>query len=75
MIFKNLGPTGLKVSVYVASTRLGAAKLDSAVPDRLDGFVLTLAAVCSFSYGGWLTVGGTVKGDPVKDLIKTALDK
>ncbi|POY74315.1 hypothetical protein BMF94_2509 [Rhodotorula taiwanensis] len=42
MIFKNLGPTGLKVSV--------------------------------FSYGGWLTVGGTVKGDPVKDLIKTALD-
>ncbi|GAA6004887.1 uncharacterized protein JCM10292_002546 [Rhodotorula paludigena] len=30
--------------------------------------------VSVFSYGGWLTVGGTVKGDPVKDLIKTALD-
>ncbi|KAG0666593.1 hypothetical protein C6P46_004259 [Rhodotorula mucilaginosa] len=42
MVFKHLGRTGLKVSV--------------------------------FSYGGWLTVGGTVKGDPVKDLIKTALD-
>ncbi|GAA6042786.1 hypothetical protein JCM8097_007479 [Rhodosporidiobolus ruineniae] len=42
MVFRHLGNTGLKVSV--------------------------------FSYGGWLTVGGTVKGDPVKDLIKTALD-
>ncbi|GAA6063237.1 hypothetical protein JCM10212_000339 [Sporobolomyces blumeae] len=30
--------------------------------------------VSCLSYGGWLTVGGTVKGDPVKDLIKTALD-
>ncbi|GAA5898978.1 hypothetical protein JCM5296_006977 [Sporobolomyces johnsonii] len=30
--------------------------------------------VSVLSYGGWLTVGGTVKGDPVKDLIKTALD-
>ncbi|BGP53979.1 hypothetical protein JCM8202_002977 [Rhodotorula sphaerocarpa] len=42
MVFKHLGPTGLKVS--------------------------------AFSYGGWLTVGGTQKGDIVKDLIKTCLD-
>jgi len=27
-----------------------------------------------FSYGGWLTVGGTQKGDIVKDLMKTAYD-
>ncbi|KAH8101016.1 NADP-dependent oxidoreductase domain-containing protein [Cristinia sonorae] len=27
-----------------------------------------------FSYGGWLTVGGSVVGDPVKDLIKTAFE-
>ncbi|TFK95257.1 NADP-dependent oxidoreductase domain-containing protein [Pterulicium gracile] len=26
------------------------------------------------SLGGWLTLGGTVKGDPVKDIIKTAFD-
>ncbi|GAA5868910.1 hypothetical protein JCM3774_006788 [Rhodotorula dairenensis] len=30
--------------------------------------------VSAFSYGGWLTVGGTVKGDPVKDLIVKALE-
>ncbi|GAA5837638.1 hypothetical protein JCM9279_006817 [Rhodotorula babjevae] len=30
--------------------------------------------VSALSYGGWLTVGGTVKGDPVKELIKEALD-
>jgi len=40
MQFKNLGRTGLKVSV--------------------------------FSYGGWLTVGGTQRNDAVKELIKTA---
>ena len=28
--------------------------------------------VSAFSYGGWLTVGGTQKGDVVKDLVKTA---
>ncbi|KXN85755.1 Putative voltage-gated potassium channel subunit beta [Leucoagaricus sp. SymC.cos] len=27
-----------------------------------------------FSLGGWLTLGGTVVGDPVKDIIKTAFD-
>ncbi|KAH9829438.1 Aldo keto reductase [Rhodofomes roseus] len=27
-----------------------------------------------FSLGGWLTLGGTVKGDPVKDIIKAAYD-
>lgn len=27
-----------------------------------------------FSLGGWLTLGGSVKGDPVKDIIKTAFD-
>ncbi|KAH9902666.1 Aldo/keto reductase [Cubamyces lactineus] len=27
-----------------------------------------------FSLGGWLTLGGSVKGDPVKDIIKTAWD-
>ncbi|KJA28304.1 hypothetical protein HYPSUDRAFT_197203 [Hypholoma sublateritium FD-334 SS-4] len=27
-----------------------------------------------FSLGGWLTIGGTVVGDPVKDIIKTAFD-
>lgn len=27
-----------------------------------------------FSLGGWLTLGGTVKGDPVKDIIKTAFE-
>jgi len=27
-----------------------------------------------FSLGGWLTIGGTVKGDPVKDIIKVAFD-
>ncbi|KZP04436.1 voltage-gated potassium channel beta-2 subunit [Athelia psychrophila] len=27
-----------------------------------------------FSLGGWLTIGGTVIGDPVKDIIKTAFD-
>ncbi|TCD60551.1 hypothetical protein EIP91_009867 [Steccherinum ochraceum] len=27
-----------------------------------------------FSYGGWLTVGGSVVGDPVKELIKTAFE-
>ncbi|KAH8835182.1 Aldo keto reductase [Flagelloscypha sp. PMI_526] len=42
MIFRRLGPSGLRVPV--------------------------------FSYGGWLTVGGSVVGDPVKDLIKTAFD-
>jgi len=42
MLFKNLGNTGLKVSV--------------------------------FSYGGWLTVGGTQKGEIVKSLIKAAWD-
>jgi aryl-alcohol dehydrogenase-like predicted oxidoreductase len=27
-----------------------------------------------FSYGGWLTVGGTQKGDVVKDLMQKAFD-
>ncbi|KAI0082324.1 Aldo/keto reductase [Panus rudis PR-1116 ss-1] len=27
-----------------------------------------------FSYGGWLTIGGTVKGDPVKEIMKTAFE-
>lgn len=27
-----------------------------------------------FSYGGWLTVGNTQKGDPVKELMQTAFD-
>ncbi|KAG8748421.1 hypothetical protein FRC10_005968 [Ceratobasidium sp. 414] len=27
-----------------------------------------------FSLGGWLTFGGTVKGDPVKEIVKTAFD-
>ncbi|TFY62884.1 hypothetical protein EVJ58_g3571 [Rhodofomes roseus] len=27
-----------------------------------------------FSFGGWLTIGGTVKGDPVKDIMKTAFE-
>ncbi|RPD60204.1 Aldo/keto reductase [Lentinus tigrinus ALCF2SS1-6] len=27
-----------------------------------------------FSLGGWLTLGGSVKGDPVKEIIKTAWD-
>ncbi|KAI5118577.1 hypothetical protein M0805_004193 [Coniferiporia weirii] len=27
-----------------------------------------------FSLGGWLTLGGTVKGDPVKDIIKVAFE-
>ncbi|PCH34275.1 Aldo/keto reductase [Wolfiporia cocos MD-104 SS10] len=27
-----------------------------------------------FSLGGWLTLGGTVKGDPVKDIMKVAFD-
>jgi len=27
-----------------------------------------------FSLGGWLTLGGTVTGDPVKEIIKTAFD-
>ncbi|KAI0272781.1 NADP-dependent oxidoreductase domain-containing protein [Gloeopeniophorella convolvens] len=27
-----------------------------------------------FSLGGWLTFGGTVVGDPVKDIIKTAIE-
>jgi aryl-alcohol dehydrogenase-like predicted oxidoreductase len=40
MVFRHLGPTGLKVSVL--------------------------------SLGGWLTYGGTQKGDIVKDCIKTA---
>ncbi|GAA5848467.1 hypothetical protein JCM8547_004523 [Rhodosporidiobolus lusitaniae] len=30
--------------------------------------------VSVFSYGSWLTLGGTVKGDPVTELVKTALD-
>ncbi|GAA5933040.1 uncharacterized protein JCM15063_002278 [Sporobolomyces koalae] len=30
--------------------------------------------VSLLSYGGWLTTGGTVKGDPVVELVKTALD-
>ncbi|KAH8915951.1 Aldo/keto reductase [Atractiella rhizophila] len=42
MIFRNLGYSGLRVSV--------------------------------FSYGGWLTVGGTVNGDPVKELMQTAFE-
>jgi len=40
MIFRNLGPSGLKVS--------------------------------ALSLGGWLTYGGTVKGNPVKDCIQAA---
>ncbi|CAL1694677.1 unnamed protein product [Somion occarium] len=27
-----------------------------------------------FSFGGWLTVGATVKGDPVKEIMKTAFE-
>ncbi|KAF9461897.1 NADP-dependent oxidoreductase domain-containing protein [Collybia nuda] len=27
-----------------------------------------------FSLGGWLTLGGTLKGDPVKDIIRTAFE-
>jgi len=27
-----------------------------------------------FSLGGWLTLGGTIKGDPVKEIIKTAFE-
>jgi predicted aldo/keto reductase-like oxidoreductase len=27
-----------------------------------------------FSLGGWLTLGGTVTGDPVKDIIKVAFE-
>ncbi|TFY80497.1 hypothetical protein EWM64_g3511 [Hericium alpestre] len=27
-----------------------------------------------FSLGGWLTFGGTVHGDPVKDIVKTAIE-
>jgi len=42
MIFRRLGPTGLRIPV--------------------------------FSLGGWLTLGGTVKGDPVKDIMKAAFD-
>ena len=42
MVFRHLGPTGLKVSV--------------------------------FSLGGWLTYGGTQKGDIVKECLKTAWD-
>jgi len=42
MIFRHLGPTGLKVSI--------------------------------FSYGGWLTLGGTQKGDIVKECLQTAWD-
>lgn len=30
--------------------------------------------VSKFSYGGWLTLGGTVQGDPVKELMKTCFD-
>lgn len=42
MLFRRLGPSGLRVPV--------------------------------FSLGGWLTLGGTVLGDPVKDIIRTAFD-
>jgi len=42
MVFRHLGPTGLKVSV--------------------------------FSLGGWLTYGGTQKGDVVKECLQTAWD-
>ncbi|CAD0090665.1 unnamed protein product [Aureobasidium vineae] len=42
MVFRHLGPTGLKVSV--------------------------------FSLGGWLTYGGTQKGDVVKECIQKAFD-
>jgi voltage-dependent potassium channel beta subunit len=42
MLFRRLGPSGLRVPV--------------------------------FSLGGWLTLGGTVKGDPVKDIIRTAFE-
>jgi hypothetical protein len=27
-----------------------------------------------FSLGGWLTFGGTIKGDPVKDIVKLAFE-
>lgn len=30
--------------------------------------------VSLLSIGGWLTIGGTVKGDPVKEIIQTAFD-
>ncbi|KIJ53667.1 hypothetical protein M422DRAFT_58504 [Sphaerobolus stellatus SS14] len=42
MIFRTLGPSGLRVPV--------------------------------FSLGGWLTLGGSVKGETVKDIIRTAFD-
>jgi aryl-alcohol dehydrogenase-like predicted oxidoreductase len=30
--------------------------------------------VSVFSLGGWLTLGGTVSGDPVKEIMKAAWD-
>ncbi|PPQ96145.1 hypothetical protein CVT26_004779 [Gymnopilus dilepis] len=42
MVFRRLGPSGLRVPV--------------------------------FSLGGWLTLGGSLKGDPVKDIVKTAFE-
>lgn len=30
--------------------------------------------VSAFSLGGWLTYGGTVKGDPVKECMKLAFE-
>jgi len=42
MVFRNLGPSGLRVPV--------------------------------FSLGGWLTYGGTVKGDPVKEVMQAAFE-
>lgn len=41
---------------------------------RLSTTATDMQRVPVFSYGGWLTVGATQKGDVVKDLMQKAFD-
>jgi aryl-alcohol dehydrogenase-like predicted oxidoreductase len=62
MVFRHLGPTGLKVSVFSLGYVMPFAQINQ-VPLLTQRY-----------YSGWLTYGGTQKGDVVKECIQKAFD-
>ncbi|SGY14465.1 BQ5605_C010g06190 [Microbotryum silenes-dioicae] len=67
MQFNYFGNTGLKVSSM-------ASGKDSAKLTGLADKTFFSIQVSAFALGGWLTYGGTVKGDPVKVVFFPAVD-